>query len=157
VIGLIVILSVIFYLAMGGHGAFPGALKVANPKNLKLLSLLPLFSFLLIYFYFLTYVQTALANITWNGTTIGDCRFRSTLRTRDMVWIYLSNAVAIACSFGLLIPWATVRVARYRFQRLEVETGNEPEGFFALARNEEVSATGEEIGDIFGVDVDFGF
>jgi uncharacterized membrane protein YjgN (DUF898 family) len=156
-VGLIVILSVLFYLVIGGHGAFPGALKVANPKNLKLLSLLPLFSSLLIYFYFLTYVQTALANLTWNGTTIGDCRFRSTLRTRDMVCLYLSNAVAIACSFGLLIPWATVRMARYRFQRLEMETGKELEGFFALARNEEVNATGEEIGDIFGVDVDFGF
>jgi uncharacterized membrane protein YjgN (DUF898 family) len=156
-VGLIVILSVLSYLALGGHGVSHGALSAANPKNLKLLSLLPLLSFLLIYFYFLTYVQTALANLTWNGTTIGDCRFRSTLRTRDMVWLYLSNAVAIACSFGLLIPWATVRLARYRFQRLELETGKDLERFFALARNEEIGATGEEIGDIFGVDVDFGF
>jgi uncharacterized membrane protein YjgN (DUF898 family) len=156
-LGLIVIFSVLFYLAVGGYGAFTGALKAANPKNLKLLSLLPLLSLPLIYFYFLTYVQTAMTNLTWNGTTIGDCRFRSTLRTRDMVWLYLSNAVAIACTFGLLIPWATVRMARYRFQRLEMETGKEREGFFALARNEEIGATGEEIGEIFGVDVDFGF
>jgi len=109
------------------------------------------------YFYMVTYVQTVLTNLTWNGTTIGDCRFRCTLRTRDMVWLYLSNAVAIACTFGLLIPWATVRLTRYRFERLEMETKKELESFFALARNEEIAATGEEIGDIFGVDVDFGF
>jgi uncharacterized membrane protein YjgN (DUF898 family) len=156
-IALVAILSALFYLAAGGAAGILGALKAPSPRNLRLLTLLPLLTLPFFYFYFVTYLQTALTNLTWNGTTIGDCRFRSTLRTRDMVWLYLSNAVAIACTFGLLIPWATVRVARYRFQRLEMETGKEPEEFFALARNEEVGATGEEIGDIFGVDVDFGF
>jgi len=48
-------------------------------------------------------------------------------------------------------------MARYRFERLEARTQEGLEDFFALARNEEVTATGEEIGDIFGVNVDFGF
>jgi uncharacterized membrane protein YjgN (DUF898 family) len=156
-VALFAILSVLFYLAVGGAAGILGALKAPTPRNLRLLTLLPLLSFPFFYFYIVTYVQTALTNLTWNGTAIGDCRFRSTLRTLDMVWLYLSNAIAIACSIGLLIPWATVRMARYRFERLEMETGKEAEGFFALARNEEVGATGEEIGDIFGIDVDFGF
>ncbi len=156
-VALVIILSGLFYLAVGGHAGILGALKATNPKNLRFLSLLPMLFLPLFYFYMVTYVQTVLTNLTWNGTTIGDCRFRSTLRTRDMVWLYLSNAVAIACTFGLLIPWATVRLTRYRFQRLEMETKKELESFFALARNEEIAATGEEIGDIFGVDVDFGF
>ena len=156
-VALVVILSALFYLAAGGAAGILGALKGTSPKNLRLLSLLPLLTLPFFYFYIVTYLQTALTNLTWNGTAIGDCRFRSTLRTRDMVWLYLSNAIAIACTFGLLIPWASVRLARYRFDKLEMEAGKEPEGFFALARNEEVNATGEEIGDIFGVDVDFGF
>jgi uncharacterized membrane protein YjgN (DUF898 family) len=102
-------------------------------------------------------VRTAISNLTWNGTTLGSGRFHSTLRTLDMVWLYLSNAFAIACTLGLLIPWASVRMARYRFARLEARTQKGLEDFFALARNEEISATGEEIGDIFGVNVDFGF
>jgi len=157
VVALAIILSGLFYLAVGGYAGILGALKATNPKNLRFLSLLPMLFLPLFYFYMVTYVQTVLTNLTWNGTTIGDCRFRSTLRTRDMVWLYLSNAVAIACTFGLLIPWATVRLTRYRFERLEMETKKELESFFALARNEEIAATGEEIVDIFGVDVDFGF
>ena len=156
-VALVIIFSGIFFLAAGGHGGILGALKATNPKGLRLLSLLPMLFLPIFYFYMVTYVQTVLTNLTWNGTTIGDCRFRCTLRTRDMVWLYLSNAVAIACTFGLLIPWATVRLTRYRFERLEMETKKELESFFALARNEEIAATGEEIGDIFGVDVDFGF
>jgi len=122
-------------------------------------ALIPFFIifFFLIYFYIATYVRTNLINLTWDRTSIAGCGFRSTLRTLDMLWLYLSNAVAIACSLGLLVPWATVRMARYRFDKLEIDARKEPDEFLALADGEDISATGEEIGDIFGVDVDFGF
>ena len=107
----------------------------------------------LVYFYVVIYVQTALANLSWNATRLGDARFESTLRTRNMAWLYLSNAVAIACTLGLLIPWAAVRLARYRFEHLALETAGGLDHFLAAA-GEEVSATGEEIGDVFGIDVD---
>lgn len=105
-----------------------------------------------IYFFITVYLQTALANLTWNATSIGASRFRSTLRTGDMAWLYLSNAVAILLSLGLMVPWASVRLARYRFAHLALVTEEEPELFLAAAQ-QEVSAAGEEIGDIFGIDV----
>ncbi|MCM2358305.1 MAG: DUF898 family protein [Geobacteraceae bacterium] len=144
----------LFALATGGSLVTEGLGKGAQSA----LAFLPLmFLFPLLYFYMATYVQTSLANLAWNATTLGPCRFRSALRTRDMMWLYLSNAVAIACTLGLLIPWATVRMARYRFQKLTVEASGGLDGFLALARRQEVGATGEEIGDILGIDVDFGF
>ena len=154
---LLAIFSVIFYLAIGGSAGIGAATARKTPELVWSLILVPTLFFLLFYFYSVTYVQTELANLTWNGTSIGGCRFISTLRTRDMVWIYFSNAVAIACTLGLLIPWAAVRMAKYRFERLEAKTQKGLDGFFALARNEAVTATGEEIGDIFGINVDFGF
>jgi uncharacterized membrane protein YjgN (DUF898 family) len=125
-----------------------------NPGGMSIL-FTALFYFLLLLFYFCIgiYVQTAVANLTWNRTGIGDGRFSSTLRTRDMLWLYLSNAIAITCSLGLLIPWASVRLARYRFEHLAMQTSQGLDGFVAAAC-EDVTATGEEIGDLFGIEMD---
>jgi uncharacterized membrane protein YjgN (DUF898 family) len=156
-VALMALFSFLFYLAAGGSAGILGTIAAKKPEGLKFFTLFPMLFFILLYFFIATYVQTALRNLAWNGTSLSGCRFKSTLRTRDMVWLYFSNAVAIACTLGLLIPWASVRMARYRFERLEARTQKGLEDFFALARNEEVTATGEEIGDIFGVNVDFGF
>lgn len=110
-----------------------------------------IFSFLAFYFFVIVYVQTSLTNLTWNATCLGDAWFISTLRSRDMAWLYLSNIVAIVCSLGLLTPWAKVRMMRYRCERLELSA---PADLRALAVSQgDVSAGGEEIGDIFGVDI----
>lgn len=106
----------------------------------------------LLYLFIVIYVQTALANLTWNSTGIDGSRFVSRMRVRDMAWIYLSNAVAIMGSLGLMIPWASVRLARYRFETLSVEGVADMEAFRAGFQGD-VGAAGEEIGDIFGIDV----
>lgn len=128
-----------------------------SPQALK--TLIPLFIIfsLLIYFYIVIYVRTTLTNLTWSRTSIAGCNLGSSLRTLDMLWLYLSNSLAIACSLGLLVPWATVRMARYRFEKLEINVQKEPDEFLALAGGEDIGATGEEVGDILGVDLDFGF
>ncbi|WP_298270695.1 DUF898 family protein [Geobacter sp.] len=109
-------------------------------------------SFPLIYFFIAIYVQTRQRNLVWSRVRLGENRFASTLRAREMAWLYFSNAFAILCTFGLLVPWATVRLTRYRFENLTVSSRNELEGFVA-ASAVEVSAAGEEIGDLFGIDV----
>ena len=106
-----------------------------------------------LYFFVVIYVQTGLANLTWNATGLGAGLFISSLRSRDMAWLYLSNAVAIAATFGLMVPWATIRMARYRCDCLEFSA---PADLRTLAVDQgEVSAGGEEIGDLFGVEVGF--
>ncbi|HEY6871829.1 MAG TPA: DUF898 family protein [Geobacteraceae bacterium] len=106
----------------------------------------------LFYLFGSVYLRTALANLTWNATRLGGERFQSTLRSRDMAWLYLSNAVAIPLSLGLLTPWASLRLTRYRLARLSIRTTGELEQIVA-APLEEVGPAGEEIGDILGIDV----
>lgn len=147
--------SLAFFL--GGNELTGAARTVGGAKGkLGAIALIPIIFFMLIYFFLGTYIHTALVNLTWNATTARDSFFRSTLRTRDMAWLYLSNALAIVCSIGLLIPWATVRLARYRFERLSLATAGGLDGFLAAAQTMEIGAAGEEIGDIFGISVDVG-
>jgi uncharacterized membrane protein YjgN (DUF898 family) len=69
-----------------------------------------------------------------------------------MVWLYLSNTVAIICSCGLLIPWASIRLTRYRLSCLALTLVDDP-AEFAAAGDAVIDAAGEEIGDVFGIDM----
>ncbi len=103
------------------------------------------------YFLFVVYTYVRFANLTWNGTHIGKNRFISSMRVRDMSWIMFSNLVASVLSFGLLVPWAAVRLARYRLENLTLRSVGDLD-HYRNSPQEMTTAAGEEIGDIFGVD-----
>lgn len=148
----VVVMPAAFYvvstLAEGGALLADADLR----RTQMMIGALMAFALPLLYFFIVVYVQTALANLTWNSTSIAGSRFVSRMRVRDMAWLYLSNAAAIVLSLGLMIPWASVRLARYRFETLSVEGVADMEAFRAGFQGD-VGAAGEEIGDIFGIDV----
>ena len=55
-------------------------------------------------------------------------------------------------SLGLLIPWASIRMARYRLDNLQLLPADDLDGFIA-AEQEKVGAAGEEILDFFDFDI----
>lgn len=149
VLGLV---AAIFGLSGSGEA---GAAAADGVKSMNRLAIIPIISLPLVYFILMVYGQTALANLSWNSTKMGNGTFRSTLRTRDMALLFTTNAVAILCSLGLLIPWATVRMTRYRFENLTLVTSESLDDVMAAAgRKGPVSAAGEEIGDLFDMPID---
>jgi uncharacterized membrane protein YjgN (DUF898 family) len=75
----------------------------------------------LLYAYFLVpaaFLRARLANLIYGGMAIGEHNLASTQRAGDLVKIYVTNALAIVFSLGLLIPWARIRLARYRSEHL---------------------------------------
>jgi uncharacterized membrane protein YjgN (DUF898 family) len=98
-------------------------------------------------------VQARTANLLYNGTDIGPVGFASCQRALDLIWIHLSNLVMIAFTVGLFIPWAKVRLARYRAGRLTV-TGPQELGSFVAGQHQASTATGSEIADL--LDLNFG-
>ncbi|WP_126453616.1 YjgN family protein [Sulfuriflexus mobilis] len=98
------------------------------------------------------YMQTAITNLLWNNISVAKKRFRSKLKTARMIWLYYSNALGIILSFGLLIPWARIRMTRYRVSCMSVLSEGEI-GHFIAGEQSQTSATGEELGEVFGVDI----
>ena len=99
------------------------------------------------------FTRSRVANLLFNSTTLGGrARFKSTLRARPLARIYITNILAIVCSLGLLIPWAAIRTARYRAECLQLECEGGLDSFAADVAAD-VSATGEEMGDMFDVDL----
>jgi uncharacterized membrane protein YjgN (DUF898 family) len=98
------------------------------------------------------YVEAAIGNLVWNNVVSGEYRFASTLQTNRMLWLYLSNVLAIIFSLGLLIPWAEIRMTRYRMNNLKLLAAGDLAGFVAKEQ-QAMTATGAEISDFFDFDV----
>jgi uncharacterized membrane protein YjgN (DUF898 family) len=138
-----VCVGILFAIIASGLGAAGGSLFVVTLP----LCLLVGYMAAALYFY------VAITNLTWSNIRLKRHRFVSDLKILEILWVFLSNGVAIIFSIGLLTPWATVRLARYRLEHLSlIVTGSLDE--FEAASRPEVSAIAEEIGDIF--DMDFG-
>ena len=111
----------------------------------------PLLS-LFIYMLLFAYVESRVNNLVWNNIEIADNRFESSLRLRDLVWIYFTNLLAIIFSVGLLIPWTKIRLARYRMARLTMLAATDLNGF-VKQEQEQVGAAGDEVGELFDFDI----
>ncbi|MCB5184601.1 DUF898 domain-containing protein [Methylobacillus gramineus] len=115
--------------------------------------------FILVYVVMLTissaFLRSRLVNMIWNGTSIDHIGFKSTLRARSLVWLYVSNLLAIVFSLGLLTPWAHVRTVKYHADNMAL-LGEVDFDHFVGEKKAEIKSTGEEIGEMFDVDLAFG-
>lgn len=142
-------LAVLFGFSIAGLGA------AAGPEAM-MESMLPwLIGFIValyaLYAAMYAYIQARLTNLTWNHTQLGPVTFESSLPARGLLALYVTNALAILASAGLLIPWAVVRTARYRIEHLAVTA----EGDLATFQGSEatsVRAAGAEVGEFFDFD-----
>lgn len=99
-------------------------------------------------------VTASVANLTYNETTLARHSFESRLRASSMTAIQLTNTLAIVLSLGLLVPWAKVRMARYRASCLTFYAVGGLDDFVAH-QEQDVSALGEEMGEMFDIDIGF--
>jgi uncharacterized membrane protein YjgN (DUF898 family) len=111
----------------------------------------------LIFFYLMLPIVSAMimartANLFYNATELGPVGFMSSQRARDLIWIYLTNLILIALTLGIFIPWAKVRLARYRAGHLTV-TGPQDLGQFVAGQQQGSTATGAEMADLFDLNV----
>lgn len=98
-------------------------------------------------------VRTAFENLVWNHTLLDRHRFESRLRGRQMLWLYSTNILLILVTLGLAVPWARVRMARYRAESLTLLPGG-PIETSSMAGRDGDAATGAELSD--AMDLDFG-
>ncbi|HEV2607373.1 MAG TPA: YjgN family protein [Xanthomonadaceae bacterium] len=143
-------IMVLFVAAMVGLVFAAGAAARHQPSGMA--SLAPVAVLYVAYIAVYAFLRAQIGNLTLNGVVVGPLRCRSTLRVRDLVWLYLSNIVAILATLGLATAWVTIRMARYRARNLYLIGEATPEAFMGTATSAS-SATGSEVSDLFDVDV----
>jgi len=149
---LIILAGVLFgVVAAITTGATKGAAAGAHP----VIGMAIFFVLIVIYGGYLllfTYWSVRTTNLMWGAVGIGPIRLESTLRARELAWLYLSNIVAVIFTLGLATPWAVVRTMRYRAAKMMLITTGELSGFIT-AESAQVSAVGEEVGEMFDIDI----
>ncbi|HKE45756.1 MAG TPA: YjgN family protein [Steroidobacteraceae bacterium] len=138
------------YLVRAYSGA--GIDSLNDPR--KLASLLPalLVVFVPLLLFVGAFLNKCLQNASVGNVLIQRHRLLSRLETGPLFWLYISNTVLIVLTLGLFIPWAHVRMAQYRFERLALEVDGSLDEFIA-GETPAAGAAGDEISDMFDVDL----
>lgn len=103
------------------------------------------------------YIAVRTTNLCLNSTSVGQqgVRFVSQQRLRDMIGLYLTNLIAIIFTIGLAIPWAKVRLARYRASKTSIIAPAGGLEFFTAGASEQEDALGDAAADVFDMDIGF--
>lgn len=117
-----------------------------------ILAILPMIFMAVFYLIIFTYLKTAVENLSLSSASIGESHLESTMRIRDMAWIYVSNAFLIIVTLGLMTPWAKIRSKRYKIEHLHLHVGEDFDAF--IADEAKVPSTfGEEAIDFLDFDI----
>jgi uncharacterized membrane protein YjgN (DUF898 family) len=113
--------------------------------------------FVVLYPYLLVptaYLRTRYSNLLYSGIRIGPHALSSSQRWGEVLKLYLTNLFGIVLSLGLLIPWAKIRMAKYRAEHLAlIAVGSlHAETLF----NDGASAVGEGLHDLGDFDLGIG-
>lgn len=101
------------------------------------------------------YSRSRMLNLLYNNAGLaGGHRLRSNLSYVAMLGIYLSNTCAIIFTLGMAVPWAKVRMVRYRTAHLVLQPAGDLDAFVAeTTAQTDVSALGAEMDGLFSIDI----
>jgi uncharacterized membrane protein YjgN (DUF898 family) len=155
---LLAVVAIIVVSAIGG--AIAGVIGMFGTGGMKMAALtLFVIPILVLGFYFgmgalmFAFTKSRMGNLVFNNSSLDQqVYFTSNLQARRLFRIYFTNLLAILFSLGLAIPWATIRVMRYRAECLSLRAESSLDELIAgIGAN--VGATGEELGEFFNVDL----
>ncbi len=143
--GVLALLVGILFAATGnGENRAIGTILVAA-------ALIPLL-YLMVLTVLFPYIQARTINAVWGSTTLGAHAFVSRLPVGGYIRLTLANWLAILFTLGLFIPWARVRVARFRAEHLALAVAGNLDDFVA-AEASAATAVGDEAAEMFDLDI----
>lgn len=89
---------------------------------------------------------------TWNHVSVGNSHFKTDCNQWRYSWILLTNWILRMVSFGLLTPWAAIRLHRYQVESLSLYLADDPDQMWNMAQKDH-NAIAEEISDVFDLDI----
>jgi len=135
-------------LLIGGAMAAVVSDKPSAMVNFIFLLFLPAYLWLFAYF------QTKRTNLVYGNLNINDHKIKSELKTAYMLYLYVTNTLAITLTLGLLMPWAKIRTMKYKISVISMDVAGDLSQFISTQEQYQ-SAVGEEIGEMFDLDLGF--
>ncbi len=102
------------------------------------------------------FIKTSIRNHVFARTKLDDiARLESTITTGKLFLLLFTNFLLLIFTLGLAYPWIKVRLARYFTENTNVAISGDLSQYVS-EQQEKQSALGEEMGDVFDVDMDLG-
>ncbi|MDR0588237.1 MAG: DUF898 domain-containing protein [Burkholderiales bacterium] len=108
----------------------------------------------LIFFLASVYIRMSLTNLRFDNATLGEHTFHCRYELKSYFWLVLTNTLGVLFTLGLFYPFAKVRQAQYAAEHMSVTAVGHLDEFIDR-QQEDLSATGGEVGDLFDIDVGF--
>ncbi|WIO75450.1 YjgN family protein [Porticoccaceae bacterium LTM1] len=154
IVGIMIALGVLFAIGTSVLTAIiagVSGLEGAENRNgiFAIISMIPLFLF---YFVMMAYFTVAMMNLRYGNMLIAGNQFNANYKFGAWLWLLVSNTFMIVLTLGLAIPWAMVRVVRYRASCTSLNARDMDH--FVAGESNKTSALGDEVGEAF--DLGFG-
>lgn len=78
------------------------------------------------------------------------------MQTKPYFWIIFTNMLMVIFTLGMARPWAKVREVRYIANNTWIDATDTDIDSYLTQKQDKQSAIGEEVGDVFDVDVGIG-
>lgn len=150
-------LMILVFAAMGFLMAVMIPIMTSKEEASGMGAAIPILIMLLMfpaYLWMFAYIQAKRTNLVYNNLNISGHQVQSELKVGYLLYLYVTNTLAMMVTFGLLMPWAKVRTARYRASVTSLNVAGDL-GQFTSAQEQQQSAIGEEIGEMFDMDLGF--
>jgi len=129
--------------------------ETADPSEMmKYMPILMVVIIVPFYLWLFAYMATKRTNLLYNNIDIAGHKTQSELKTGYMMYLYFTNTLGMLLTLGLLMPWAKIRTARYRASVTSVNVAGDLSQF-VVVQTDKQSALGEEMGEMFDMDLGF--
>lgn len=148
VLGTALLLPVVALLSGTGAGlqALAAGFKSVGPTLMLVMAA----TILIVSSLFSAYMQ----NLVWGNTELGTHRFFSYVSARRLLWIRVTNFIGVVLTLGLYMPFATIRMLRFKLESMGVTASGDLSEFVA-GQQQQATATGAETAEMFDVDISF--
>lgn len=111
-----------------------------------------LFLLPVVFLFVVSYLAVRLPNLIWSSTTLGEHRFYSHQKALPYLWIAATNLLGIVLTLGLFLPFAAVRMLRYKLEHTGLLAQGDLSEFVA-GQAQQIGAMGEETAEMFDIDI----
>ncbi|SCZ65792.1 YjgN family protein [Thiohalomonas denitrificans] len=132
-------------------GIFLAAMIVSVPLG-TVTPMLPTLLLLPVYLLLFAWFTVKSVNLKYNNTRIDDHGFTASYALGSYMKLVALNTIGMVLTLGLFYPWARVRTARYAAEHMQLVSSGDLNGFVDQ-QSEQVSAIGQEVGDLFDVEL----
>lgn len=156
--GALVLALVIGALSLLALGASFRAFEAqaAQGPSFSLLTMGIMFGYLVIFLIASSFYQAYVRNHLFNSMQINNvASFTSSVSAARLIWLHLSNLIALVVTLGLALPWIHIRTSIFYANATKISV---LEGITDVVEGaqDDTSAIGEEISNVFDVDIALG-